>query len=378
MDLSGIPVIDSHCHPFDPAREDDDFRVYFNMSLWRPPTEIVIDTVMNRKLMRELGKFIGAPYGADQEEIAKYRNRIYKADPKGYIQRMFKAANLEAMLVDTGFPHEAFTGYSVDLKTFSDLVPCKVFPIFRMSPTIFRIFKDFPVTFDEVENIMEKDLEHALKVDKVVAIKSIVAYETGLEIRKWSKKEVSEAYERFKKDKNSRDEKVIRDYFAVMGLKKAGEYDVPIQFHTGFGSAPILNLFRANPMLLADILADDEIKGTKVVITHSGLPFTRETGYLCSVYPNCYCDVTAITPYVVLALKNAILEILEFAPANRVMFGSDGVIVPETYWFGITQGVKVLGAVLDVLVTSDWITAREAIEFAELILYKNAKRIYKV
>ncbi len=378
MDLSEIPVIDSHCHPFDPAREDDDFRVYFNMSLWRPPTEVVVDTVINRKLMRELGKFIGAPPDADQNDIAEYRNKVYKADQKAYIQRMFKAAHVETMLVDTGFPHEEFTGYSVDLKTFADLVPCRVFPIFRMAPTIFKIFKDLPPTFEEAVTIMEKDLEHAIKVDKVVALKSIAAYETGLAIRKWSKKEASDAYERFKKEKKREDEKIIRDYFAVMGLKKAGENDIPIQFHTGFGSAPVLNLFEANPMLLADILADDEIKETKVVITHSGLPFTRETGYLCSVFPNCYCDVTAISPYAALALKNALLELFEFAPANRIMFGSDGVIVPETYWLGITQGVRALGSALDELVTGDWITAREAIEFAELILYKTAKRLYKV
>ena len=60
------------------------------------------------------------------------------------------------------------------------------------------------------------------------------------------------------------------------------------------------------------------------------------------------------------------------------MFGSDGVIVPETYWRGITQGVRALGSALDELVTGDWITAREAIEFAELILNKTAKRLYKV
>jgi len=378
MDLTEIPVIDSHCHPFDPAREDDDFRIYFNMSLWRPPTEVVVDTVINRKLMRELGKFIGAPLDADQNEIAAYRNKIYKADPKAYIQKMLKAAHVETMLVDTGFPHEEFTGYSVDLKTFADLVPCRVFPIFRMAPTIYKIFKDLPSTFEEAISIMEKDLDHAVKVDKVVALKSIAAYETGLGIRKWSQKEASDAYNRFKEGGKREDEKVIRDFFAVMGLKKAGEYDIPIQFHTGFGSAPVLNLFEANPMLLADILADDEIKETKVVITHSGFPFTRETGYLCSVFPNCYCDVTAISPYAALALKNALLEIFEFAPANRIMLGSDGVIVPETYWLGVTQGVKALGKALDELVTGDWITAREAIEFAELILNKTAKRLYKV
>ena len=60
------------------------------------------------------------------------------------------------------------------------------------------------------------------------------------------------------------------------------------------------------------------------------------------------------------------------------MFGADGVIIPETYWMGYTQGVKILGDALDELVTSDWITASEAVEFAEKILYKNAVDIYKL
>jgi hypothetical protein len=378
MDLSSIPVIDSHCHPFDPSKEDDDFRVYFNMSLWRPPTEIVVDTIVNRKLIREIGKFLGAPHGADQETIAKFRNEKYKADPKGYIQMLFKSNNLETMLVDTGFPHEELTGYSVDLKTFADIVPCKVYPIFRMAPTIFKIFKDLPATFDEALDIMDKDMNKAIKQDKVVALKSIIAYETGLAIRKWSKKEASEAYDRFKKDKNRDDEKIIREYFVVMGLLACKENDLPMQFHTGLGSAPVLNLLDANPILMQDILADDDIKETTVVITHSGYPFTTEAGYLCSVYPNCYCDVTAITPYNGPAFKKAIISLLEFSPANRIMFGSDGVIIPETYWLGIRQGVKVLGDALGELVSSDWITAGEAVEFAEMILNKNAKKVYKL
>jgi hypothetical protein len=60
------------------------------------------------------------------------------------------------------------------------------------------------------------------------------------------------------------------------------------------------------------------------------------------------------------------------------MFGSDGAEVPETFWFGITEGVRAFGMALDELVSSDWITASEAVEFAELILYKTAEKLYKV
>lgn len=378
MDLSQIPIVDSHNHPFDPAKEDDDFRVYFNMSLWRPPAEVINDTLINHKMMRELGKAIGAPIGSNQEQIADFRNKIYKKDPKSYIQKLFKTTAIDTMLVDTGFPHEEFTGYSVDLKVFSDLVGCNIYPIFRYDTSVFKVFKQMPVTFEEAIDIVSSDIDRAIKVDKVIALKSIIAYETGLEVIKRTAKEASEAYERFRNNKNEADEKIIRDFFCVMGLLKAKEADIPVQFHTGLGSAPALDLRVANPILMQYLLADDEIKSIKVVITHSGYPFTVETGYMVSIFPNVFCDITAINPYFGVAGKKAILDIMEFAPVNRIMFGTDGVIIPETYWMGYTQGVKVLGQALDELVSQDWITAVEAIEFAEKILYINAKKIYGI
>ena len=378
MDLSSIPLIDSHAHPFDPAKEDDDFRVYFNMSLWRPPTDVVVDTLINRKMIRELGKFIGAPLDADQEKIAEYRNKLYKKDPKAYIKKMMDSTNIDTMLVDTGFPHEEFTGYSVDLKVFSDLVGCKIHSIFRMDTSIFKVFKDMPASFEEAVDIVEKDFDHAIKVDKVIAIKSIIAYETGLEIVRRTKDEAAAAYDRFRKNKNTEDEKIIRDYFCVMGMLVAKDNDIPIQFHTGLGSAPALDLRVANPILMQYLLAEDDIKEVKVIITHSGYPFTTEAGYMVSIFPNVYCDFTAIMPYFSVAGKKAILSLLEFAPANRIMFGSDGVIIPETYWMDYTHGVKIVGQALEELVSSDWITAGEAMEFAEKMLYQNAKEIYKL
>ena len=376
MDLSNIPIIDTHTHPFDPAKEDDDFRIYFNMSLWRPPASVVTDTVVTRKMIRELAKLIGAPFGATQDEIAEFRTKLYKSDPKAYIHKLMESTNIKTMLVDTGFPHEQFTGYSVDLKVFSDLVGCEIHPIFRMDTSVFKIFKDMPSTFEEALDILDKDFEKAIKVDKVISLKSIIAYETGLEIFRHTEKEASEAYGRFKKDRNKADEKILRDYFCVIGLLKARENNLPMQFHTGLGSAPALDLRVANPILMQYLLAEDDIKEVKVVITHSGYPYTTETGYMISIFPNVYCDITAINPYFGVAGKKAILELLEFGPANRIMFGADGVIIPETYWMGYTQGVKVLGSALDELVSSDWITVGEAMEFAEKILYKNALEIY--
>jgi predicted TIM-barrel fold metal-dependent hydrolase len=378
MNLRNVPIIDSHCHPFDPEKGSKDFRSDFNCSLWKPPMEIVENTIFNYKMIRELGKYLNLPNGSSQNMIVNERNKQYKNDPKKYIHGLFKSVNLDTLLVDTGFPHEEFTGYSVDLNIFRELVPCKVYPIYRLATTIFRIFKNLPPTFEEAIEIVKKDMNDAIEKDKVVAFKSIIAYETGLEIKQWSDSEAKESYKRFVKEKQRADEKVLRDYITVLGLKKCHDNSIPMQFHTGIGSAPVLDLREANPILMQDILAVDEIKETDVVITHSGHPFNQETGYLTSIYPNLYCDVTAICPYFGTALKQAFLKLFEMAPVNRIMYGTDGGVVPETYWFGALQGIKDLEAALEELIKSDWITKEEAVHIANLIINKNAKLLYKI
>ena len=378
MDLSGIPIIDAHAHPFDPSKDNVDFRTHFIMSMWSPPASVYKNTIGVRKLIRELAKLLDAPLGASQDEIVDLRNKLYKYDPKAYTQRILRSTNIKTMLVDTGFPHEEFNGYSVDLKVFSELIQCKTYPIFRTDTSVFKIFKSMPPSFEEALDIAEKDFEKAVRIDKVIAFKSIIAYKTGLEIFRHTDKEASDAYYRYKNKKNTADEKILRDYFCVIGLRKARENNLPMQFHTGLGSAPDLDLRVSNPILMQYLLADEEIRDVKVVLTHSGYPFTTEAGYMTSIYPNVYCDISAINSYYGTAGKKAILDLFEFAPANRIMFGTDGALIPETYWFGYTQGVKVLGDALEDMAASDWITAGEATEFAEKILYRNAEEIYKI
>ena len=112
-----------------------------------------------------------------------------------------------------------------------------------------------------------------------------------MEIKKWSDKEARDAYNRFiqkplqdyTKIPPGPDEKILRDYFVVMTLLKCRENDLPMQFHTGMGGAPTLDLRKANPILMQDILAVDEIKETKVVLTHAGFPYCEETAMMTSV-----------------------------------------------------------------------------------------------
>jgi uncharacterized protein len=378
MDLKNIPIIDTHGHAFDPEREISDFRTYFNQSLWLPPMDIVKNTLINCTLIEKLKEALGLDGDTDQEDVVLERNKRYKASPSEYIKKLMEHAklNIEKIYIDIGFPCEAFNGYSVDLVKFSALMNMKIGSIYRLDISVCRILEELPLTFEEAISILKYDLDKAIKIDKVSGIKSFIAYETGLDIRKYTAKEASLAYNRFRSNENKWDEKILQDYFVVEALKKCCEHGLPMQFHTGLGSPPIVKLSQANPILMEDILADKEIRETKVMFLHSGLPFTAQAGYMTSVYPNCYCDLSGILVNFGIAFKKAFTDLLVYGASSRITFGSDGIMVPETYWLSYAMGLKLLGDVFDEMVSGGWMHKKEALSFAEMIINKNAKRIF--
>ena len=100
---------------------------------------------------------------------------------------------------------------------------------------------------------------------------------------------------------------------------------------------------------------------------------------LVSSFPNLYCDISAISSYFgVSSLKNALLKLLEMAPLSKIMFGTDRVIIPETYWFGALQGLEDIGIALDEMVKHGWMSAGKAEDFTFMLLNKNAGKIYKL
>lgn len=380
VQLKNIKITDAHCHPFNPSREgSDDFRLDFNLYHEGATVEMIRDTVLSNKMLPELAKKLSLDEDASADEIIAKRNQEYKKNPGEYINMLFGSVNLDTLVVDTGYPDLEFGVESVSLEDFGKLVPSRVLKVFRIEPEIFKIFNDLPGDFSEAENIVENEMEKALKVEKVVGFKSIIAYETGLDIRIKNKNEVIESYKNFKKFKNFEDEKVLRDHFVVSALRKCREYDIPMQFHTGMGSIPALDLRKSNPIVMQDFLGKEEFRNTKIVLTHAGHPYEQETGMLVSSLPNVYCDISAISSYFgVSSLRNALLKLLEMTPLNKIMFGTDGGIIPETYWFGALQGLEETGIVLEEVVRYGWMSAIKAEDFAVMLLNKNAEKIYKL
>ncbi|KAL1737972.1 amidohydrolase-domain-containing protein, partial [Schizophyllum fasciatum] len=164
--------------------------------------------------------------------------------------------------------------------------------------------------------------------------------------------------------------KAINDHLVSLAMGVAAQCGKPIQFHTGLGDSDI-TLALASPAHLQPLIKS--FPNTKVVLLHSSYPFTREAGYLTSVYANVYLDFGEVFPAVSSAGQRAIItQILELAPTDKIMFSTDGHWWPETYYLGTLQARQALYDVFSKCVEDGDLTEEEAVTMVENALFHNA------
>ena len=102
-----------------------------------------------------------------------------KLGQQGWAEHLIRDANISGMLMDYGFqskesyPHDELT----------KLLPCRVEPILRLETLAQKLILRYD-TYDQVLDAFIAEVEGAQKAG-YVALKSIIAYRTGLNIRKW-------------------------------------------------------------------------------------------------------------------------------------------------------------------------------------------------
>ncbi|MBS7653433.1 hypothetical protein KEJ13_09955, partial [Candidatus Bathyarchaeota archaeon] len=82
IDLSQYPVVDDHCHPFLPWREDKEFPQLFNLSTLNISRVHGENTLLYRKVIRELSRVLDCPL--DLDVVVKRRREEYSSNPSGY------------------------------------------------------------------------------------------------------------------------------------------------------------------------------------------------------------------------------------------------------------------------------------------------------
>jgi predicted TIM-barrel fold metal-dependent hydrolase len=295
---------------------------------------------------------------------------------QGWAKLLIKSANIKTMLMDYGFRGKE----SYNHTEMKDLLPCRIEPILRLEALAQELILN-QETLDQVMEAFVTEVETA-GANGYIALKSIIAYRTGLDIREWSRDEVESAFFQVK-EQAKRDGKVrlasqpVNDLLVLQALEIANRQEMPVQFHTGYGDSDV-DLRLANPLHFRHWLQSGKFARVPWVILHMGYPYLRESAYLSSIYPNIFVDLSLAIPFAVGETQTMLIQLLGLAPTSKLLYASDGFSVPELFWLGAKVCRTALGRVLDQLIIDNILTAGKAYASAEQILFRNSDMLYNL
>ena len=375
LDLSGIPVVDNHCHPVLLNQQVDapGFRNYFTeASDPSIPEKHIPNTVYYLWLLRQLATIYGCPN--TEEDILAIRSSL---DDDTLLERFFRAANIDTLILDPAFPLPHIC-YSPE--HMGQLAHCRTARMLRLETLMQQLIIQYQ-NFDEVVDRYTLALTNA-REQGYCALKSIVAYRTGLEISEWSKDQaVSSFQEALLAIRNGQlriAHKPLIDYLLHIAFQQAAEQELPVQFHTGYGDGDT-DMRLGNPLHLRDVLERKDYQPMKVVLLHESYPYTQLGAYLAAIYPHVYFDLSYMIPFVDrLEMLAFTRQALGVTPASKLMYSSDGIHVPEMHWAGAIRGRSIIGLVLQEMIDADEIDQEQAYDLALQILHDTAYTVYRL
>jgi predicted TIM-barrel fold metal-dependent hydrolase len=298
-------------------------------------------------------------------------------DPEELTRALLRAANVDTLLVDTGHPPPEEVIPEADL---AELGGCRTEPMLRLEVTMERLLAEHD-SLEEVVEALAATLED-VRARGYVALKSIAAYRTGLDIGEWTEEEAEASLREFRRSAEEAParlaHKPLLDTLLHVAFAQAARQEVPLQFHVGYGDADT-DLLLGNPLHLRGVLERPDYRGMPVVLLHECYPYTRQGGYLAAVYENVYLDLSYGIPLLGYGeMLSFTHEALGVAPISKLLYSSDGIGVPEIHWMSAIDGRHVLGQALEELVAHGELTIPEAEAAGESVLRGNAIRLYRL
>jgi hypothetical protein len=377
IDLTSVPVVDNHCHGLYAAQTASDvqaWRGHFTESRAPRMREVHAgQTLFYRRLICELAAF----FDCAPEEAAVLAARGALAQD-ALISALLRAAHIEALLIDQGYPPRDLLLPDAEV---TRLAGCRTMPMLRLELLMQGLIAQYE-TLAAVEEALRAALAD-VRGAGYVALKSIVAYRTGLEIRVWEREEAEAAFavarwEVSEKGALRLAHKPLLDTLLHIAFTEAARQEMPVQFHTGYGDTDA-DLRLANPLHLRAVLETPRYRGMPVVLLHACYPYTREGGYLAAVYEQVYLDLSYGIPFLsydeMAAFTRAALGV---APYTKLLYSSDAVGVPELHWLSAISARRVLGEALGECVARDELSAAEAQTVGAALLKENAVRLYRL
>jgi predicted TIM-barrel fold metal-dependent hydrolase len=363
LDFSDIPVVDDHCHLFNITSVSHDLPRVLSMSLNDMPAEQLHYTLVYRRMLKELRALLGIPTASDQETLTIRKQRM-TSDYPAWIADLCADAVIKTLIIDLGYkPAE------IDLPTFEKLVPAQIYYMFRIESVLDDLWNQLQArTIDmrQAEDRFFQALSAALDTPNMVAVKSIIGYRTGLAVQ---------IVERAHVMASGPNEKAFRDHFLLETLERVTQKGFPMQIHAAFGESNI-NVLNNNPFLLKELLDHPRYQNSRIVLVHGGYPYCFEAGYLASVYPNVYVDISEMLPFVPMGASQGLSQIFDMCPFNKVLYGSDGFVLPEIHWLGAKMAKEALASLFSRYIEADLFDHNLAFHVAGMVFSETARNLY--
>jgi uncharacterized protein len=376
IDLTRVPVVDNHCHGVSRDQTFDD------LAIWRQcftestdpgmARDHVASTAFYRRLIRTLADFLGC----EPEERAVFAART-RREGRELTGALLHAANVDTLLLDTGFPpsEEVFP-----VSELAEIGGCRTGPMLRLEILMESLLAEHH-SLEDVKEALVAEL-HDVRRRGYVALKSIAAYRTGLDIREWSREEAEASFHEYRRVAGAgharRVHKPLLDTLLHVAFAQAARQEVPVQFHVGYGDTDT-DLLLGNPLYLRPVLQRPDYHGMPVVLLHECYPYTRQGGYLAAVYENVYLDLSYGIPLLGYGeMLSFTRQALGVAPSSKLMYSSDGIGVPELHWISAIDGRRAIGEALGELVSQGELDLVVAEATGEDVLRANATRLYRL
>jgi uncharacterized protein len=362
-------VIDNHAHPF--ALEGGRLRI----------DELTLDVETDcggddrrqlhgpsRVFQELLTVRLARRLGCRPDDLPEAREEASRDWPS-YVSGLFQDAGLRALVIDPGSEP-----VSVEMADeFTRLAGCSVYWIVRIDPVIDRMIGlDAGVSsiVDEVGETMNRAASAGC-----VGFKSILAYRTGLAVD--PDVTLTQAESSLRSEGHlpvRRRGKHCRDLVLRLALGVSADLQLPFQIHTGMGDSE-LRLGEANPLLLDELLRTREGAAARIVLMHGSYPWIEELAYLAATRPTVFADFSLATIFSPLETANRLAKLVDLAPSQKVLLGTDGHSEPETHWFASTILAEAWEEVCDRLAIAGARTSwlRDA---RDDIFEKNARSLY--
>ncbi|OWP04053.1 glutamine synthetase [Marssonina coronariae] len=387
--IKTTPIIDNHAHPLlIPSALSKYPLLAITTEAHGDALRATKSSLSHIRAVKQLSEVLKCPPTWEDvvRAIEVENSRPHHAWPKRCLE------GIETILVDDGLDgkDEVYDYAWHDKLTRSECK--KIVRIEKVAEEIINeLFKNPELAPEDVfgglREAFEMVIEDAIADPEVVGFKSVVCYRTGLDIpAHLSAADIEETFvdhiaqlredgvKTFKRIDDLPMNFYLVNKTAQLIARSIGPYKKPFQFHTGLGDNDI-TLTKSSPSQLQQFIR--KFPTVPIVLLHASYPWTKEAGYLATVYDNVYADIGEVFPFLSQeGQENAVREILELCPTEKIMWSTDGHWFPETYLLAIIQVREALEKVLCEYVRDEVLTVPQAIRVVRDILFTTSNDLY--